>query len=123
MKKIGFITIGQSPRDDIMKDILPIIGDDIEILQKGALDNLSEEELEEIAPQSGDTVLVSSLRDGRSVSMAEEKIIVHLQRCIDELEVCGVSGIMYGRFQRSSHCTCSSDISKPSFEGDYPRHM
>ena len=51
-----------------MKDILPIIGDDIEILQKGALDNLSEEELEEIAPQSGDTVLVSSLRDGRSVS-------------------------------------------------------
>ena len=87
MKKIGFITIGQSPRDDIMKDILPIIGDDIEILQKGALDNLSEEELEEIAPQSGDTVLVSSLRDGRSVSMAEEKIIVHLQRCIDELEV------------------------------------
>lgn len=95
MKKIGFITIGQSPRDDIMKDILPIIGDDIEILQKGALDNLSEEELEEIAPQSGDTVLVSSLRDGRSVSMAEEKIIVHLQRCIDELEVCGVSGIMF----------------------------
>lgn len=95
MKKIGFITIGQSPRDDIMKDILPIIGDDIEILQKGALDNLSEEELEEIAPLSGDTVLVSSLRDGRSVSMAEEKIIVHLQRCIDELEVCGVSGIMF----------------------------
>ena len=72
MKKIGFITIGQSPRDDIMKDILPIIGDDIEILQKGALDNLSEEELEEIAPQSGDTVLVSSLRDGRSVSRSEE---------------------------------------------------
>ena len=95
MKKIGFITIGQSPRDDIMKDILPITGDDIQILQTGALDNLSEEDLKAITPKPGDTVLVSSLRNGQSVSMAEEKIIGLLQKCFDELEACGVSGIMF----------------------------
>ncbi len=95
MKKIGFITIGQSPRDDIMQDIFPLIGNDTEILQRGALDGLSEEDLKAIAPKPGDTVLVSSLRNGQWVSMAEEKIISLLQKCIDELEICGVSGIMF----------------------------
>ena len=94
MKKIGFITIGQAPRNDIMKDIFPIIEDSIEVLQRGALDNLSGEELKQIAPGQGDTVLVSSLRDGSCIMMAEEKIIGLLQDCIDELETSGVSGIM-----------------------------
>ena len=71
MKKIGFITIGQSPRDDIMQDIFPLISNDTEILQRGALDGLSEEDLKAIAPKPGDTVLVSSLRNGQWVSMAE----------------------------------------------------
>jgi len=94
MKKIGLITIGQSPRNDIMSDILPILGNRAEILQKGALDNLSQDQLSEIAPGPCDTVLVSSLRDGTSVLMAEEKILKLLQKCIEELESLGVSGIM-----------------------------
>lgn len=94
MKKIGLITIGQSPRNDIMSDILPILGNSTEILQKGALDNLSKSQLSEIKPGPTDTILVSSLRDGTSVLMAEEKILGLLQNCIRELENLSVSGIM-----------------------------
>ena len=95
MNKIGLITIGQAPRLDIMEDIQPIFGEHVEVLQRGALDNLSEDELLAIAPEQGDTVLVSCLRDGRSVTMAEEKILGLLQDCINSLEQNAVACIMF----------------------------
>lgn len=41
MKKIGAITVGQSPRVDLIPEIQPILGDSVEIIQAGALDGLS----------------------------------------------------------------------------------
>ena len=38
--KIGAVTIGQSPRVDVTPDILPILGDKIELVQAGVLQNL-----------------------------------------------------------------------------------
>lgn len=95
MKKIGFITIGEAPRRDIMKDIEPLLSDQLEILQAGALDNLTMEQIKELAPDKGDTVLVSSLQNGISVEMAEEKILNRLQECIRILEDKGAEGIMF----------------------------
>lgn len=95
MKKIGFITIGEAPRRDIMKDIEPLLSDQLEILQAGALDNLTMEQIKELAPDKGDTVLVSSLQNGISVEMAEEKILNRLQECIRNLEDKGAEGIMF----------------------------
>ena len=95
MKKIGFITIGEAPRKDIMKDIEPLLSDQLEILQAGALNNLSMEQIKELAPDEGDTVLVSALQSGASVEMAEEKILGRLQECITNLEDKGAEGIMF----------------------------
>ena len=36
MKKIGAITVGQSPRVDLIPEIQPILGDSVEIIQAGA---------------------------------------------------------------------------------------
>ena len=94
MKKIGFITIGQAPRNDIMEDVFPLLEGDVEVLQCGALDKLTLEEMRSIAPEQGDTVLVSSLRDGTSIAMGEKKIIPLLQECINNLESFGVTGIL-----------------------------
>ncbi len=38
MTKIGMLTIGQSPRDDIIPPLKEILGPDHEILEAGALD-------------------------------------------------------------------------------------
>lgn len=38
MIKVGAITIGQSPRTDVTQDILPLPGDQVELLQAGGLD-------------------------------------------------------------------------------------
>jgi protein AroM len=65
MKKvIGTVTIGQSPRTDVIPDVASILGPDIEIREAGALDGLSPEIIASFAPGEGDYVLVTRLADG-----------------------------------------------------------
>ncbi|MDR1058568.1 MAG: AroM family protein [Treponema sp.] len=74
MKKIGTVTIGQAPRTDVISDIAPILGKDVEIVEAGALDGLSKEEIGQFAPVEGDYILVTRLKDGSSVHVAEKYI-------------------------------------------------
>jgi len=83
--KVGFITIGQSPRVDVVPEIKPYLGD-VEIIECGALDGLTLEEIKELAPKEGDYVLVSRLRDGTQVRLGREKIVKRLQECVKKLE-------------------------------------
>lgn len=92
--KIGAVTVGQSPREDVTNDILPILGPEAELIQRGALDNIRPEEYPFIAPEEGDYVLVSCLRDGSQIRFAERKILPNLQKAISELEQEGVSCIL-----------------------------
>ena len=54
MKKIGLITIGQTPRDDVIPDIAPLFSSEVELLQAGALDGLTAQDIAMFAPQEGD---------------------------------------------------------------------
>ncbi len=91
MKKIiGTVTIGQSPRVDVIPEIASLIGEDVEIREAGALDGLTRKEIDAMAPVRGDYVLVTRLADGSSVQVAErfitpritEKIQGHFQNGI-----------------------------------------
>ena len=81
MKKIGAITVGQTPRTDLIPEIAPILGDSIEIIQMGGLDGLTKEEIQAMTPAPGDHVLVSRLKDGSSVSFGESHILPWLEAC------------------------------------------
>ncbi|MDU4959111.1 MAG: AroM family protein [Sporomusaceae bacterium] len=91
--KIGAITIGQSPRTDVVPEMLPLLGG-IELDQRGALDGLSREEIAAIAPGPADYVLVTRLNDGSSVRIAEKHILQRMQALIDELTIQGAAGIL-----------------------------
>lgn len=96
MKKIiGAITVGQSPRVDVTCDIAHIFGSDVELLEAGALDGLSKEEIGAFTPSPEDYVLVSRLNDGSSVTFAERYIIPRLQQCIRDLEARGAQIIIF----------------------------
>lgn len=95
MKKLGVITIGQSPRDDVLPEMVPYLGENVEIIQAGALDGLTYEEIMEFKPGADDYVLVSKLRDGRSVKFAERYILPRLQDCIDKVESEGADFILF----------------------------
>lgn len=87
--RVGFVTIGQSPRVDVMKDLAPMLDrEKIEYIEAGALDNLTRDEIGELRPESDtDYVLVSRLRDGTQVVMSRSKIMPLVQAAIDSIEV------------------------------------
>lgn len=43
--KVGAITIGQSPRADVVQELLPLMGEQVELIQAGALDGLTREDI------------------------------------------------------------------------------
>ncbi|UCH57354.1 MAG: AroM family protein [Candidatus Bathyarchaeota archaeon] len=90
MKKIGMLTIGQSPRDDILPLLKEILGEGFEILEAGALDDLSKEDLDRIEFKPDDYLLISRMRDGTQVKITKRLILPLLQKRIHELEGKGV---------------------------------
>jgi len=107
MKKIGIITIGQSPRTDVVPEMAAFLGPDVQILEAGAIDDLeSKADLAAVAPQAGETVLVSRLRDGREVLLGEERLLTRIQACIHQLEEAEANPLLLlctGRFPPFSH--------------------
>lgn len=83
--KIAAITIGQSPRIDVIPEIQPLIGHDVDFLEMGALDGLTLDEVEAFAPQEDDYILHTRMRDGTSVTIAKRHILPRMQTCIDTL--------------------------------------
>lgn len=109
MKTIGLITIGQSPRTDVTEDIGAFFSEEVTVLEAGALDHITEAELQDMRPEGNETALVSRMRDGRQVIFAEKHILRLLQQCVTELQDKGADAILFlctGRF--------------PSFEADIP---
>lgn len=95
IRKLGCITIGQSPRVDVLPDLQKFLFS-VEIIQRGALDGFSQEQLKEIAPEETccEGVLISRLQNGNFVRIKEAKILPLLQKSVTELNAEGVDGIM-----------------------------
>ena len=84
---VGFLTIGQSPRVDVMEDASKILSKKIKVTEAGALDNLTKEDVErELKPEPGHVVYVTRLRNGSMVKISKEKILPLLQAKIKEIE-------------------------------------
>ena len=88
---VGAVTIGQSPRTDITADEAAI-PEGCRLIEAGALDFV--EDFAPLEPEPGDTVLVTRLRDGSSVRVAERKVLPLLQQAIDRLEDQGAKAVM-----------------------------
>jgi len=84
--KIGTLTIGQSPRVDIIPELKEAIGFEVKIEERGALDNLTLEEVKDLYPKPHDYILVTRMRDGKEVKIAEKHIIKRMKKCIADLE-------------------------------------
>ena len=101
MSRLGAVTIGQSPRTDIIPDLRTVLGAEVEIVEAGALDELAPDEIRALAPGDGDTVLVTRLRDGAGVRVGHHHIVPHLVRCVEEMaaQVDAVLLLCTGSFQ------------------------
>jgi protein AroM len=92
--KIGLLTIGQSPRTDLTRDLSPILGADVEIIEYGALDDLTLPEIEVLAPAPGEPFQVTLLRSGQEVHLRKAPIIPLLGHGVDILNQQGAQAII-----------------------------
>ena len=69
------LTIGQTPRDDILPEFKEILGDEFEIMEAGALDGLALEDVKAIDVRPDDYILVSRMRDGTEVKITKRFIV------------------------------------------------
>ncbi|MDR5694155.1 MAG: AroM family protein [Armatimonadota bacterium] len=82
---LGVLTIGQSPRDDVLPTLREVLGD-VPIVEGGALDGCMEDEIVSLAPHPGESILVTRLRDGRAVTLARDRVLPYVQRALEHLE-------------------------------------
>jgi protein AroM len=89
---LGLVTIGQSPREDV---VASMFGDPspLGIVQAGALDGLSMDEIERLSPAQSDHPLVTRLRDGCEVTVAKERILGLMRQAVADLERAGAQVI------------------------------
>jgi protein AroM len=83
--RAAFVTIGQTPRTDLVPEMAAQVGAGITITEFGVLDGASDEEIAGAAPGEEDDRLVTRLRDGSQVVARKDWIHDRLQRSLDRI--------------------------------------
>jgi len=83
--RIGMISVGQSPRPDILSVFKEIWGNQTEMIEIGALDELDHEDVRQMAPSEGDDVLVVRMTDGQQYIVGRKYLIPRIETCADIL--------------------------------------
>jgi protein AroM len=83
---VAAVTIGQSPRPDIVDEVAPLLPPRVRLAQVGALDGLQPEEVAALRPGPGDHTLVSRLRSGEEVLVGKARILPRVQACVDAVQ-------------------------------------
>ena len=84
--RVAFINIGQSPRDDVVPELLDEAGTDIEVREFGVLDGLSDAQIDAMAPRDNGYRLVTRLPSGREVFLPRGWVAERLQENLDRVD-------------------------------------
>ena len=87
--RVAFVTIGQSPRTDVLPEILAETRTQFHVTERGALDGLDHAAIADLAPRPGEERLVSRLRDGTEVLLGKPAIDHRLHTILAELDAVG----------------------------------
>jgi protein AroM len=83
---VGLVTIGQSPRVDVVPEMAAVIGPGVDIREAGVLDGLARAEIEALRPTGDDEILVTRRQDGTAVFVGKRKIIALVEARVAALE-------------------------------------
>ncbi len=106
-RTLGIITIGQAPRDDIAALFAQHAPVGTKVVLRGALDGLSDREIDTLRPESGADTLYTRLRGERDVKISKKAVIARSPDVIAKLRADGCDAIVYA---------CTGDF--PPMAGD-----
>ncbi len=87
MHTIGFATIAETPRDDVIPGMRSFLPGDVRIAERGCLDGLAQDDIDALAPEADEVGIVTRLKTGGSTLLSHRNILPRMQRCVDELIV------------------------------------
>ena len=106
-RTLGIITIGQAPRDDIASLFAAHAPTGTKVVLRGALDGLSDAEVDTLKPESGADTLYTRLRGSRDVKISKKAVIARSPQTLAKLRDDGCDVLVYA---------CTGDF--PPLAGD-----
>ncbi|MEO8558236.1 MAG: AroM family protein [Rhodospirillales bacterium] len=106
-RTLGIVTIGQSPREDILALFAAQAPAGTKVVLRGALDGLTDSEVDALRPQSGADTLYSRLRGDRDVKISKQAVIARSPHVLARLRQEGCDALVYA---------CTGDF--PPMAGD-----
>jgi protein AroM len=85
MLTIGFATIAQSPRDDVVPHMREYLPAGAGIAERGCLNGLDRAGIDALAPVDGEVGIVARLKEGGSTLLSHSKLMPIMQRVVDGL--------------------------------------
>ena len=104
---LGIITVGQAPRDDIAALFAAHAPAGTSVVLRGALDGLSDAEVDALKPENGADTLYTRLRGGRDVKISKKAVIARSPQTLAKLRDDGCDVLVYA---------CTGDF--PPMPGD-----
>ena len=92
--RLGALVIGQSPRSDVERELRAVLGEDIEIDLRGALDGLSRAEIDRLTPDTDADALFTHLPSGDDVTISKRAVIKHGEVALSALVEQGLSTVV-----------------------------
>ncbi|MFH6782011.1 MULTISPECIES: AroM family protein [Methylobacterium] len=92
--RLAFVTIGQSPRIDMVPEMLAEIGGAVEAREYGVLDDATEDEIAALHPADGEASFASRLRDGREAVLSKARIEERLSGLLRRIDRHGHDAIV-----------------------------
>ena len=89
---LGLITIGQSPREDVVASMFGHVQEGA-FIETGALDGLEADQISVLFPVDGEAPLVTRLRDGSEVCVAKQRLMPLMEQAVSRLEEHGCATI------------------------------
>ena len=94
-RTLGIVTIGQAPRDDIATLFAAHAPAGTKVILRGALDGLSDAEVDALQPENGGDTLYTRLRGGRDVKISKKAVIARSPAALDKLRGDGCDVLVY----------------------------
>jgi protein AroM len=85
MTRIGFATIAETPRNDVVPAMLELLPEGVQAVERGCLDGRTPEEIAALGPDAGEVGIVAKLKSGGSTLLSHSKILPIMQQKVNEL--------------------------------------
>jgi protein AroM len=83
LSRITFLTIGQTPRRDIVPEVVGALPRSVDVREMGALDGLDGDQVAELVPGPEDHALATLMRDGSQVTIGKRWVTGRIQEMLD----------------------------------------